>query len=304
MTSHELPLNLSGALFALDSAVASAREELLPPKDCADPKVAAQLERELKELCKLASGGLPDWGSRETAVLYSSWYQLGHVNLAYNVAGFLLAKWSIRNSRDKVLHVVDFGAGTFALPVAFELLRAREQLPGDIVLHLIEASAVMLEHGQRIFQNLRDCLGSKASTTSHAFTGHGEVVTVPEGKSAFCLMHAVYQENDDLKHRLSRFISRRRPFYGVATCYCKKLHLLKDVEAHCLSEGFECTDVLLKDIPDVCRTPLRKTQQYRKALLHYGKEHFRDRHRVEQLLTREVPLWPWGPAMREYVSKT
>lgn len=298
--NRESPLDLSQALVALDSAVAAACEELLPPEECADRSVAVRLENGLRGLRGLASGESPDWRSRETAVLYSSWYQLGHVNLAYNVALALVENWAERLPGQKTLHVVDFGAGTLALPVAFELLRSRKKLSGNVVLHLIESSEVMLKHGQRIFANLRSGLVTETSTTALKVIGPG---TVPVDESAFCLMHAVYSDNEDLKHSLSSFVSRCRPFYGVATCYCKKLDLLMDLEGHCLSQGFECTDVPLKPIPHIRRTPLRKTQQYRAKLYKSGMNHFNDPGRVETLLTRDVPLWPWDPAIREYAPR-
>ena len=300
---HIDSLDLPRALVALDSAVATACETLLPPEGCANPSVAVRLESELQGLRRLASGGSHDWQSRETAVLYSSWYQLGHVNLAYNIARVLVERWADRLPGEKTLHIVDIGAGTSALPIAFELLRSRYTLPGELVLHLVDSSKVMLEHGLKIFDNLRDYLGGIASARSLLVTVPGDVRTVPTGKSAFCLLHAVYPDNEDLKHRLSGFVSRSRPFCGVATCYCKKLDILKDVEAQCLTDGFECTDIPLKAMPYVNRTPLRRTQQYRKRLFQCGREHFRDRAQVERLLTRDVPLWPWEPAIREYVSR-
>lgn len=295
-------LDLSRALVAIDSAVADACEELLPPEDCAEPSVAVRLESGLRGLRKLASGGAPDWRTRETAVLYSSWYQLGHVNLAYNVARVLVEKWAERLPNEKTLHVVDFGAGTSALPMAFELLRARASLPCDVVVHLVEPSKVLLEHGNRIFENLRENLGVFGGSPSLSITHPNGRRGVPTGNGTFCLMHAVYPDDEDMKHRVDRFVSRCAPVYGIATCNRRKMNVLTEFESSLLVGNFSCNSVDLSCVPDVDRTEYRKTLQYRRLLFQCGRKHFGDQSRVGQLLTRDVPLWPWEPTVREYVS--
>ena len=300
---REMPLNLSQALMALDSAVAAACEELLPPEECANPSVAVRLENGLQSLRRLASGGSPDWQSRETAVLYSSWYQLGHVNLAYNVARVLVEQWTDCQPNEETLHIVDFGAGTSALPIAFELLGAREPLPGKVVLHLVERSRVVLEHGNRIFEKLRDELETGNDTASLTVTHPNGKRAVPRLKSMFCLMHSVYPGDEDMKRRVKGFVSRCSPFYGIATCNQRKVDVLSEFEGLLLASSFKCNDVKLSCVPDVQRTEFQKTQRYRNNLLKFGINHFSNPTDARRLLTRDVPLWPWQPTVREYALR-
>ena len=150
---------------ALDNAIAKAAKaefSRLATKLNGDKvKVARAVGNALRELERLQSGNQPRYNDEWLALLYSTWYQPYHINLAYSM---IKAMTMQRDSEGAVLtptgklHVVDFGCGTLAMQFGIALAAANALQKGQcltaIRIDLIDSSRAMIDMG------LRGCLKS------------------------------------------------------------------------------------------------------------------------------------------------
>lgn len=149
---------------ALDHAIAKvARAEFrrlirLQGKE----KAARGIETALRGLEGLQGGAMPEYDDDWLPVLYSTWYQPSHVNLAYSMIT-TMAKW--RDSKRRVLapngrlHVFDFGCGTLAMQfgVALAVVDAlqRGQKFTAVWVELIDSSQKMIAQGKKIWRQFK-----------------------------------------------------------------------------------------------------------------------------------------------------
>ena len=192
---------------ALDRAVATAANELLPCNGAVNSDIANRLTDQLERLANLAAGAQPNYNDRITAVLYGTWFQLGHVNLAIGVARLMIQRWKGQTDAGDYLRVLDIGSGTLALPIAFDVLRSIGELDINVRIFAIEQSREMEYFGRRV----RHLLGNMLPW----IRGNHEVSVVygilAKGSSAsphyFSMMHTMYPGSKGTVH----------PKYYIAT---------------------------------------------------------------------------------------
>lgn len=282
----------------LDHAVAAACRELLPSGKCADLQVAQCLEKQLHELAKLGKGGKPNWDLRETAVLYSSFYQLGHVRLARAVAWRVIAAWEESAPSGTPLHIVDFGAGTLVLPIAFEMLHALGRLPVPVVAHVVEQGEAMWRHGLRILELMITNLGFKSCDLRFKLTTPGGR-SWPERTDALVLMHAFYEDGTGRDNWIRRHVSDWQPNLVVLTFNkSARLHIT-EFEKHCLNDFGQMLEIETTNPPLGDLAGMPQTQEYRNEIWVSGEEHF-SVPSTKQKLTKQAPHWPSNPVIREY----
>ena len=139
----------------LDKAVATAARELLPCDSVLDESVAKRVVDQLEKMRSRKA----NFHDPLTPVLYSTWYQLGHVNLAIRIAQRMVQRWKELSLKEDEIRIVDIGSGTLVLPIAFDILRITGNLDINVRMLSIESSREMEYCGRRI----RALLGSEVS---------------------------------------------------------------------------------------------------------------------------------------------
>ena len=148
---------LASALDAAIHRVAVAEFESLRAGLSQD-QVRVEIERSLTSSRDLKEGSIPEY-NRWDALLYATWFQPGHANLAYSVASWLLrgsAGVGQAASRSRRLQVVDFGCGALAMQFGAVLAAANATSDAadieSIAVHSMDSGAPMLAIGCDIWR--------------------------------------------------------------------------------------------------------------------------------------------------------
>lgn len=292
MTADLVAINL-----ALDQAVSQAAREMLSCGPDLDEGAAVKVCSQLDLLAQLRSGKQPDYCDRVTPPLYSTWFQLGHVNLAICVATKIVEHSRLETPKAAAIGVIDFGAGTFALPIAFEVLRILGKLRSDVAIVSIEKSREMDYFGGRIWQLFRE--QTKSINMGSAFAVRVAYQLDPSfvGAKCFSMMHSAFP---GIKDALKRLVNEVAPSYGIATINAnrKSRARLDKLEQDCLSD-FMPTKIELGG--PLLEHGMPITMAYRKWLWKRIDTLTVDRARsVQGLLQKEIPSWPSGIEARAY----
>ena len=283
--------------LALDLAVSQAAREMLSCGPDLDEETAVKACAQLGLLAKLRSGKQPDYGDRVTPPLYSTWFQLGHVNLAVCVANKMVEHSMRTTPNANAIGVFDFGSGTFALPIAFEVLRVLGKLHSDVTIVSIEKSREMDYCGGRIWQLFREQTQSINLGSSFSVRVVYQLDPSFDGAKCFSMMHAAYPS---IKDALKRHVDEVAPSYGIATINANRQSRAKldKLEQDCLRE-FIPKKIELGGIRLEHGMPM--TMAYREWLWKRINTLTADRARsIQWLMQQEIPLWPKWIEAREY----
>lgn len=292
MAADTVAINL-----ALDLAVFQAAREILPCNSDVDEETAVKVCSQLKMLANLRSGKQPDYNERVTPLLYSTWFQLGHVNLAICVAAKIVKYSRLTPTNASAIGVIDFGGGTYALPIAFEVLRLLGKLQSDVTIVSVEKSREMDYTGRRIWQLFRE--ETRSINVGSAFSVRVGYQLDPsfDGAKCFSMMHAAFP---DIKDALKQHVAEVEPSYGIATINSNQQSRarLDKLEQDCLSD-FSPAKI---DLHGICLGHgMPMTMAYRNWLWKRIDSLNADRARsIRWLIQREIPSWPKSVEAREY----
>ena len=125
---------------------------------------ANKIEWALKELEKLQFGKIPDYSDEWVALLYLTWYQPSHINLAYS-----LIEESGSPIDDKI-HIVDFGCGALAMHSGVALATSDAIEDGAsftrIRIDSIDSSRTMIRIGKKVWKRFKEELPMTSSWSS------------------------------------------------------------------------------------------------------------------------------------------
>ena len=210
MTPDHLAINQ-----ALDVAVAQVAEELLPCDTGIGKRRAETICEQLDLLAKLGKGqGEPDYGNRATPVLYSTWYQLSHINLGIAVARKMMKEWKGLGRQTELIRIVDIGSGTHALPIAFDILDYLNELKANVVIYYVEPSREMDYCGRRIRQVFSESRTLPPNRHRVLVLNHDRFNPRRGGSCFFSMMHSIVPSID---RTVSDILSAFEPVYGIAT---------------------------------------------------------------------------------------
>lgn len=280
----------------LDKAVATAARELLPWDGELDLGIAQRVCSQLDHLTKRKA----NFHDPVTPVLYSTWYQPGHVNLAIVVAHRMVRQWREFSLGGDEMRILDIGGGTLALPIAFDILQILGKLDINVRMLVIEPSREMEYCGRRIrhlFRTEVSSLRSRCETT--AFFGT-RLRFRGDSPFFFASMHSMYP---DIERTFEECWSKRQPVYGLATINAAERTNLESLERYCLSE-YDRTELNLKAFTLGGSMPM--TLNYRRDL--WKRVQSSDHElgaKFRGLLTNpDIPDWPEGMiVVKEYSRK-
>ena len=138
---------------ALDKAIAKVAktESRRLMKSKSRKKAAKGIETALHDLEGLQKGEIPYYDDKWLPLLYSTWYQPSHINLAYSMINKMAKRRDPKRAvltRKGKLHVVDFGCGTLAMQFGVALAAADAIQQGQpltsIKIDLIDSSQPMI----------------------------------------------------------------------------------------------------------------------------------------------------------------
>lgn len=210
-------------------------------------KTARAIETALQGLKDLRDGEIPCYDDKWLVLLYSTWYQPSHMNLAYS----MIKKMANRRDPEKALltrngklHVVDFGCGTLAMQFGVALAAAdalhHGQTLTSIKIDLIDSSQLMIDLGLKIWRQFKNEVKDNDRLTKLSEACDlicNETLTameVPAFYSGYSrwmsTMHVVYEDNrEDVKKELYRLSNAMDPHVGLITCYYTSKFLAKSV---------------------------------------------------------------------------
>ncbi len=110
---------------ALDRAIAKVAKERFEElsEGLSHEQIARKVLRALRSLEALRRGKMPEYNDWD-ALLYSTWYQPGHINLAYTLARKIPKDMNPLETGKGGLRVVDFGCGGLAMQFGLALAAA------------------------------------------------------------------------------------------------------------------------------------------------------------------------------------
>ena len=229
MTPDHLAINQ-----ALDVAVAQVAEELLPCGTRIGKRQAKTICKQLGLLAQLGKGqGEPDYGNRATPVLYSTWYQLSHINLGIAVAGEMMKEWKRLEPQPKVIGIVDIGSGTHALPIAFDILDYLNELKVDVVIYYVEPSREMDYCGRRIRQVFSESRILPPNRHQVVVLNHDPTSPRRGVSWFFSMMHSIVPGID---RTVSDILSAFEPVYGIATANKIRKKQFKEFQNQALND--------------------------------------------------------------------
>ena len=144
---------------ALDKAIAKAAKTEIRRlvKAKGNKRTARAIENALHSLTGLQNGEIPNYDDEWLALLYSTWYQPSHINLAYSMIKEMAKRRNPKRAimtRKGKLHVVDFGCGALAMQFGVALAAADALQQGQtltsIKIDLIDSSQPMIDFGMEI----------------------------------------------------------------------------------------------------------------------------------------------------------
>ena len=126
-------------------------------------KAAKGIETALRDLEGLQNGEIPYYDDKWLPLLYSTWYQPSHINLAYSMINEIAKRRYPKRvvlTRNGKLHVVDFGCGTLAMQFGVALAAADAIQQGEpltsIKIDLIDSSRPMIDFGLKIWSQFKN----------------------------------------------------------------------------------------------------------------------------------------------------
>lgn len=146
---------------ALDHAIANVAraESSRLREEQSDEEVARGIETALRGLDGLRERRMPCYDDDWLAVLYSTWYQPSHINLAYSMIAAVAGRREGSLAPNGRLHVFDFGCGTMAMQFGVALATAdalqQGQPPTAVSVTSIDSSQKMIDLGMKIWQNFK-----------------------------------------------------------------------------------------------------------------------------------------------------
>lgn len=243
---------LGAVAKALDSALVKAAEDeyrrLSKELNGDRFEIAKAVEKALLELLKLLRGKMPCYDNEWVPLLYSTWYQPSHVNLAYSMIDAMVKKrgWDGALTKSGKLHVVDFGCGTLAMQfgvalAAADALRRKERVD-SIRVDLIDSSRGMIDMGCKIWDQFKqevnedsklDPLSEACSLVKSKVLEDVERTEVCEGEDRWIsAIHAVYEENKcEVETDLNKLGYRMNPDVGFVTSH-RRNSSLYDLDLH------------------------------------------------------------------------
>ena len=231
----------------LDRAVTATAYEMLPFHNGLRPELAKRVCAQVEELANLASGSQPDYNDPVTTVLYSTWYQLGQVNLAIGIARRLINNWEDRFGASDPIKILDIGSGTFALPIAFDTLRGIGDLTRNVTIHAIEKSREMEYCGRRIMQEYRRRWPTDPDYPEVSLVFGERPDDEFKRECFFTIVHALYP---GIEATVGRFVNALAPPFGVCTANYRKTDQLEQLGAECFRnykpDDFELPEPMLK----------------------------------------------------------
>ena len=312
---------------ALDMAIAkAAKAELcrLSAKLNEDKvEIARAVENALRGLAGLQGGNQPRYNDEWLALLYSTWYQPSHINLAYS-----MIKAMVKQRRDPEgavlsptgkLHVVDFGCGTLAMQFGVALAAADALQQGQtltsIKIDLIDSSQPMIDFGLKIWRQFekeveRNEQLAKLSETCDLI--RTKTLAIEENPKFYrrysrwiSAMHVVYCDNkDDVKKELHRLSKETDPHVGFFTYHYRSSFLVKSVSPFTLKKykNFKTEDPFLLT-ESLSSTYSSKIWRVRYDLYDHISGHFEDDYFVCKYLTQNIPWEPSGADCLVYTKR-
>lgn len=211
-------------------------------------EIAKAVQKALLELRKLWGNKMPCYNDDWVPLLYSTWYQPSHVNLAYSMIDAMVKKrgWDGALTKSGKLHVVDFGCGTLAMQfgvalAAADALRRKERVD-SIRVDLIDSSRGMIDMGCKIWDQFKqevnedsklDPLSEACSLVKSEILQDLEHTEVCEGEDRWIsAIHAVYEENKcEVEKALNKLGCRMNPDVGFVTSHIRNSSFY-DVKLH------------------------------------------------------------------------
>ena len=270
-------------------------------------------------LSRLQNGEIPNYDDEWLALLYSTWYQLSHTDLAYSIikatAKQRSRKTALLTRKGKVL-VVDFGCGTLAMQFGVVLAAADALHQGQpltsIRIDLIDSSQSMIDFGLKIWKQFKKeagrneqlaSLSEACDLVSIETLAAGEDPTIdPKYSRWMSAMHVLYNENrEDVKKELYRLSNAITAHVGFITYHSSSYALAKSVSPF-NSEGYELlspdVQLLLKQ-PDSFSNP--KIWNVRYDLCDQIDRYVEDDWFVRNYLSGNIP---WKPSRANWLIYT
>ena len=309
---------------ALDKAIAKvARTEIRRlVKAKRKKRTARAIENALHSLAGLQNGEIPNYDDEWLALLYSTWYQPSHINLAYSM---IKAMAKQRDPEGAILaptgklHVVDFGCGTLAMQFGVTLAAADALQQGQtltsIKIDLIDSSQPMIDFGLKIWRQFEkevernEQLARLSETCDLIRTKTLAIEENPKFYRRYSrwisAMHVVYCDNkDDVKKELHRLSKEMDPHVGFFTYHYRSSFLVKSVSPFTLKKykNFKTEDPFLLT-ESLSNTYSSKIWRVRYDLYDHISGHFEDDYFVCKYLTQNIPWEPSGADCLVYTKR-
>ena len=229
---------------ALDAALAGvAWDEMIHIwDDSVATNNGVAVENALFSLASLRRGSIPQYDDRWVALLYASWYQPSHINMAYSMITSAAHGWDLDRARltdSGELHIVDFGCGALAMQFGICLAVAdaleRGQSIRKVRVDSIDSSQPMIDIGLKIWRQFKNSIVQDEKVNSLSYINQAiqvmeiiahtnadcEVIRQSVGEDAWIsALHTVYPANImAVKNALSSIFQTIRPTKGFITSH-------------------------------------------------------------------------------------
>ena len=309
---------------ALDKAIAKAAKteakRLMELED--DKDTAKGIETALRDLEGLQKGAIPNYDNKWLPLLYSTWYQASHTNLAYSMIKAMAMR---RDPEETILthngklHVVDFGCGTLAMQLGVALAAADALQQGQpltsIKIDLIDSSQKMIDFGLKIWRQFKKEVERNeqlASLSEACDLIHTKTLATGENPAIYrrysrwvSAMHVVYNDNrEDVKKGLHKLYNVMMPHVGFITYHSSSYDLAKSISPFKIKKYKS----LKTKVPFLLTEPLSnlfssKIWCVRYDLYDHMSSHFKDDCFVHTYLTRTIPWEPSGADCLVYTKR-
>ena len=214
---------------ALDIAIVTAANEQLVTlkKESSNQDITEGIRNSLRAFQKLTNGGMPHYNEWD-ALLYSTWYQPGHINMAYSLIQSIPFNVNPFAESGRELYVNDFGCGELAMQLALVLGAARSLESGRkyprFIINSTDPSRSMTDLGWKIWRYFKDEIGDlKAYPGLDALRQACRDLRFdyPEAETPtrwFSLFHVAYKETAPaVREMMSNYVASGRPDVVLVT---------------------------------------------------------------------------------------
>lgn len=308
----------------MDKAIAKAAKTEIRRlmKSKGDKGTARAIENALHSLAGLQNGEIPNYDDEWLAVLYGTWYQPSHINLAYSMIKKMAKRRDPKRAiltRKRKLHVVDFGCGTLAMQFGVTLAAADALQQGQtltsIKIDLIDSSQPMIDFGLNIWEEFqgeikkRDELARLREACNlvsiETLTEEDVPAIHPGHDSWMSAMHVVYNDNkEDVQNELHRLSNTTNPHVGFISYHYSSYSLAKSVSP------FENKNYqrLITNVPFLFTEPFSnifssKLWNVRYDLYDQVEKYVEDKGFVQNYLPGNLPWKPSGADCLIYVRR-